>query len=77
MDHHTYVRALLREREGYVLRGRENRVADVDAELARLGVVHLERDNFGPLVLKEDAPETTAAAPPPERATPARPRSGR
>jgi len=32
------VDALLREREGYVKRGLANRVAQVDAELARFGV---------------------------------------
>lgn len=31
------VTALLREREGYVRRGLDDRVAQVDAELARLG----------------------------------------
>lgn len=78
MDRETYVRALLREREGYVLRGRENRVADVDAELDRLGVVHLEREKFGPLVLKDGTPETTEAAPTPERSVPPKPqRPGR
>lgn len=34
----AYVDALLREREGYVRYGREDRVKDVDAELKRLGV---------------------------------------
>ena len=33
-----YVDALLRERDGYVARGRMDRVAQVDAELARHGV---------------------------------------
>jgi hypothetical protein len=33
------VAALLREREGYVRRGLDDRVAQVDAELARLGHV--------------------------------------
>lgn len=33
-----YVEALLLEREGYVARGRMDRVAQVDAELARFGV---------------------------------------
>jgi len=56
-----YVQALLREREGYVLRGRESRVADVDAELERLGV-----PGPGPM-------ETTEAEPPPERSVPERP----
>jgi hypothetical protein len=32
------VEALLREREGYVVRGLANRVAQVDAELKRYGV---------------------------------------
>ncbi|MFF9324039.1 hypothetical protein ACF1AY_04900 [Streptomyces sp. NPDC014776] len=34
----AYVAALLREREGYARHGREDRLADVDAELRRLGV---------------------------------------
>lgn len=59
-----YARALLREREGYVLQRREHRVADVDAELDRLGVRPRETG----------APETTNQAPPPEKATPPRPR---
>lgn len=32
-----YIRALLRERAGYVQYGREDQVAQVDAELARVG----------------------------------------
>lgn len=32
------VRALLAEREGYLKRGRADRVAQVDAELARYGI---------------------------------------
>jgi hypothetical protein len=54
------VEALLREREGYVRRGLTERVAAVDAELARLGAV---------------PPEIEAAAiVPSERATPSRAR---
>lgn len=34
----AYVTGLLREREGYARYGRADRVADVDAELKRLGV---------------------------------------
>lgn len=34
----TTVDALLRERAGYVAAGKTNRVAQVDAELARFGV---------------------------------------
>lgn len=63
-----YVRALLREREGYVLKGRSDRVADVDKELARNGANPEKLDKAAP-----SAPETTTAAPPPERATPPRP----
>ncbi|MFE6482400.1 hypothetical protein ACFVGN_05595 [Streptomyces sp. NPDC057757] len=33
----AYTASLLREREGYARRGREDRIADVDAELERLG----------------------------------------
>lgn len=32
-----YINALLEERRGYLLRGKIERVRDVDAELARLG----------------------------------------
>lgn len=60
-----YARALLREREGYVLAGKESRVADVDRELRRLGVEPPK---------EAGAPETTKQAPPPEKATPPRPR---
>jgi hypothetical protein len=60
-----YARALLREREGYVLAGKESRVADVDAELDRLGVKPPR---------ESAAPETTKQTPPAEKATPARPR---
>lgn len=35
----SYVAGLLEERAGYVARGLANRVAQVDAELARLGYV--------------------------------------
>lgn len=60
----AYARALLVEREGYVLKGKEDRVVQVDAELERLGVKS-PRD--------AGAPETTKQAPPPEKATPPRP----
>lgn len=63
-----YVRALLREREGYVLKGRSDRVADVDKELERNGVQSEKVESAVP-----GAPETTAASSPPERATPPRP----
>jgi hypothetical protein len=33
----NYIRALLEERRGYVLHGLDDRVAEVDAELARVG----------------------------------------
>jgi hypothetical protein len=61
----AYARALLQEREGYVLKGKGDRVAQVDAELQRMGVKAPREDG---------APETTKQAPPPEKATPARPR---
>lgn len=60
-----YARALLREREGYVLKGRSDRVADVDQEL--------ERNGIQPEKAAPGTPETTTAAPPPERSTPPRP----
>jgi hypothetical protein len=61
----AYARGLLRERKGYVLSGKEDRVAQVDAELVRLGVEPPR---------EAGAPETTKQAPPPEKATPPRPR---
>jgi hypothetical protein len=64
----AYVAALLREREGYVRYDRKERVAAVDAELARLGVT------------REDAHrgEEAAVNAPQERAVPSRGRrSGR
>lgn len=60
----TYARGLLREREGYVLKGKEDRVAQVDVELERLGVKPPRETG---------APETTKQAPPGEKATPPRP----
>ena len=58
------VNALLEERRGYVLRGLKDRVAQVDAELARLGVA------------VEAAPVETAVVEPQENARrgPGRPR---
>ena len=38
-----YVRALKEEREGYVRRGLKDRVAQVDAELARFGAAPVKR----------------------------------
>lgn len=60
----AYARALLREREGYVLSAKVDRITQVDAELVRLGVEPPRE--AGP-------PETTRQAPPPEKATPPRP----
>jgi hypothetical protein len=55
----TYVQALLAERVGYLATGKKDRVAAVDAELARFGV----------------AVETARAVPPAETADePKRPR---
>ena len=56
------VKDLLFEREGYVLRGLTDRVRQVDAELAKLGVA------------VDDAPEAAVEAPVVEKATPAKPR---
>lgn len=53
MDH---VAALLVEREGYVRRGLADRVAQVDAELARFGVA----------VAADHLPDEEAAAPAPK-----------
>jgi hypothetical protein len=61
----AYARALLREREGYVLSGKVDRVAQVDNELDRLGVKPPR---------EAGAPETTKQQPPAEKATPPRPR---
>lgn len=57
------VEALLREREGYVARGRDDRVALVDAALARFG--H-----------RADAPEAAVVSPPENAAKP-KPRARR
>lgn len=38
----TKVAALLREREGYAVRGKDDRIAAVDVELARLGAAPVE-----------------------------------
>ena len=38
----AYVASLQREREGYVLRGLDERVAEVDGELKRLGVTRAQ-----------------------------------
>lgn len=56
------VKDLLFERKGYVLRGLSDRVRQVDAELAKLGVA------------VDDAPEAAVEAPATEKATPAKPR---
>jgi hypothetical protein len=37
MTQDTYIKALLRERDGYLSIGRADRAAEVDAELARNG----------------------------------------
>lgn len=37
-EHEGYVAALLDERRGHVMRGKKERVAQVDAELKRFGV---------------------------------------
>ena len=77
-DPNPYVVALLREREHYVRRGRGDRVAEVDAELARIG--HSSPDAAQPAsgdeaenAASKDAPETTAAQKAPETTSPARP----
>lgn len=75
-----YVRALVRERAGYLLGGEPSRVVNVDSELARCGWTV---DPAGALVpvdmtvktrpeKKAARPrkETTAAKPAPERAAP-------
>ena len=71
MEPGRYVRALLREREGYVMRGQADRVADVDAELARFEVVVEQPPALPPA---RPGPETTSVPRPPETATPPRPR---
>lgn len=42
-DHSPLIAALLRERDGYVARGRGDRVDQVEAELERLGFERVER----------------------------------
>ncbi|YCK35169.1 hypothetical protein ACNF49_14100 [Actinomadura sp. ATCC 39365] len=63
----AYVKALLREREGYARYDREERVAAVDAELRRLGVT------------REDVHEgqENAVSAPQEKAVPRGRRGGR
>ncbi len=57
----THVEALLVEREGYLARDRPDRVAQVDAELAKLG-------------LAVEAPEAAVALPEVETAVAAKPK---
>lgn len=58
-----YVAALLDERRGFVMRGKKDRVAQVDAELARFGVA-------------VDDLETGEAVDETEKRGPGRPRKG-
>lgn len=63
--------AYLRERKGYLARGLPEKVAHVDAELARLGY---EIATVEPLEPPASAvPETTSLQAPPEQAIPPRP----
>ncbi len=55
MDNDAYAKGLIEERRGYALAGRVDRVAQVDAELARIGAALA-------------APVEAAAAAPPEHA---------
>lgn len=43
MDKRTAIAALLRERRGYATHGRADRVAEVDAELVKLGYTKASR----------------------------------
>lgn len=52
-----YAAALQRERDHYLASGRKDRAAQVDAELARLGVVPVE------VAADSGAPETAVARP--------------
>jgi hypothetical protein len=56
----AYAQALLREREGYVMRGRDDRVAEVDAELERLGVARLKPASAPRETALESKPRRTA-----------------
>lgn len=57
----TYAQALLEEREGYVRRGLADRVAAVDAELARLGrPVPAGRESAKPAARKSRAKKVTS-----------------
>lgn len=76
MDRAVYVRALLREREGYQLRGEQGRVDDVDVELARHGVA-VTPPVPGPAAGAALGQETATVLPPEEQATPPRPGAGR
>ena len=83
----AYVVALVNERAGYLRGCRADRVALVDAELARLDwcvngegelvrVSELRPSDPKPEKKADDAPETTDAEPSPEKAVPAAPRRG-
>lgn len=54
----AYVAALLREREGYARHDRADRLADVDAELKRLGVAVTATDGLE--TAAESKPRRTA-----------------
>jgi hypothetical protein len=57
------VKSLLEERRGYVARGLKDRIAQVDAQLARLGFV-VEDEPAAPAVETADAgPAETTAKP--------------
>lgn len=55
MQQDAYVAALLSERAGYERHGRTDRVADVDAELARLGVTRQDAHHGQERAVRTDA----------------------
>lgn len=59
--------ALLREREGYLVRGRKDRVAQVDAELKRLGFAVGKLDKGEPEAAVVERPEKAVKAKPRRR----------
>lgn len=68
----TYAEALLIEREGYLARNRPDRVAQVDAELAKLGVAVDDDVPEAPEV--DDAPEAAVEVPEVETAVADKPK---
>lgn len=71
----AYVQALQHEREGYVAHGKDDRVADVDKELKRLGVAPQARAAPSPPASASAQPHKSERRPGPGKR--AQKRSGR